>query len=271
MSNAGYQTAHQYALAQIRADILTGSLGAPGNRLVQGELAARLGLSTTPVREALRDLATEGLIQFDSHKGAVVREITLDEFTDLYELRVLLEPVAMTRAAARATPEELERADELCAAMEAAKDEAEWALLNREFHRTLQEAARYPVLVKLLEIVQDQSNLYVSFRKLVGRSRRAAGNPEHRAILRAVAAGDAGAAADAAREHLLETLALLDDQGARGSRPSGRKPASRRKATPNAKANSGGKAAANPARKATPNAKATARPKPAPARAARKR
>lgn len=211
-SSSGYQTAHQYALAKLRTDILTGTLGSTGGRLVQVELAARLGLSTTPIREALRDLATEGLIQFDSHKGAVVREITREEFTDLYELRILLEPVAMTRASARAAAEELQKADGLCAAMEQAADENEWALLNREFHRTLQESSRYPVLVKLLEIVQDQSNLYMSFRDIVSRSRRAAGNAEHRAILRTVAAGDAKAAADAAREHLLKTLALLDQE-----------------------------------------------------------
>jgi DNA-binding GntR family transcriptional regulator len=220
MDDSGYKTAHQYALDRLRIDILGGRLGIGGVRLVQGDLAQRLGMSTTPVREALRDLATEGLIQFDSHKGAVVREISESEFRDLYEVRILLEPLAMARAAERVTPDELTKAEALTKEMESEDDAVAWALLNREFHHVLQRAARFPVLEQLLTIVQDQSSLYTAFRTLVARSRRGDGNGEHRAILDAIRDGDGERASVAVREHLQETLALMDEQvGGDGAPP----------------------------------------------------
>jgi len=212
VGDSGYQTAHQYALDRLRVDILSASLGGGGVRLVQGELAQRLGMSTTPVREALRDLATEGLILFDSHKGAVVREISRSEFSDLYEVRILLEPLAMARAAERVTAAEIVVAEGLAKDMEAEDDAVVWARLNRDFHQVLQQAAGFPMLSQLLTIVQDQSSLYTAFRKLVARSRRGEGNSEHRTILDAVRDGDSERASSAARAHLQKTLALMDDQ-----------------------------------------------------------
>jgi len=212
MDGPGYKTAHQYALDQLRIDILSGCLGAGGERLIQGELAQRLGMSTTPVREALRDLTTEGLIRFDSHKGAVVREISHSEFSELYRVRILLEPLAMECAAERATAEELDRALAVVERMEAEDDGAAWSLLNREFHGVLQYATRFPLLEQLLKIIQDQSSLYTAYSKLVSRSRRGDGNDEHRAIVKAVAERDGTAAAAAARSHLEKTLALMQEE-----------------------------------------------------------
>ena len=212
MADDGYKTAHRYALDRLRVDILSGSLGVGGVRLVQGELAQRLGTSTTPVREALRDLATEGLILFDSHKGAVVREISRTEFADLYELRLLLEPLAVARAATRIGAAEVQAAEGLADQMDATADPAEWARLNREFHLLLQQACGFPVLAQLVRVVQDQSALFTAYRTLVTRSRRGEGNDEHRAILDALKAGDSDAAAAAAQAHLQKTLALLDEQ-----------------------------------------------------------
>jgi DNA-binding GntR family transcriptional regulator len=271
MTDSGYRTAHQYALDRLRTDILSGNLGVGGVRLVQGELAARLGMSTTPVREALRDLATEGLILFDSHKGAVVREISQAEFIDLYEVRMLLEPLAMARAAERVTPTELAEARRLAEAMETESDGIAWAKLNREFHQVLQRAAGFPVLEQLLDIVQDQSAMYTAYRTLVSRSRRGDGNAEHRALLKAVADGDADSASAAAYEHLRETLAIMDvPAGKNGTTSSpalapanGRKAAPAKKAAPQTKAAAPTKAAKANGRKATPASSVRAAKAPA--------
>ena len=72
------RTNYEFARQTLRAEILEGRLG-PGTKLIQTELAARLDVSTTPVREALQDLAREGLVLLDPHRGAFVRELSLDE------------------------------------------------------------------------------------------------------------------------------------------------------------------------------------------------
>ncbi len=87
----------QYVRSILRKAILNGELTS-GSRLVQAELAAMLDVSTTPLREALRDLATEGPVQFDPHRGAIVTELSEDDLHDIYELRLVLEPLAMRQA-----------------------------------------------------------------------------------------------------------------------------------------------------------------------------
>ncbi len=93
-------TAYQYAVQTLRADILQGRLAA-GERLRQDDLAKRLAMSTTPVREALRTLISEGLVFFDAHRGAVVRGLTLEDVQEIYRLRKVLEPMMVEEAIRR--------------------------------------------------------------------------------------------------------------------------------------------------------------------------
>ena len=98
LSGAAYpRTAQQIAYAILRRSIMNGTL-APGTRLTQNQVAAQLSMSTTPVREALRRLASDELIRIDAHRGAIVRGLDRQELIDVYELRVLLEPLAMRKA-----------------------------------------------------------------------------------------------------------------------------------------------------------------------------
>ena len=101
LAGAGYagtrKTAHEFVREVLRRAILSGELTG-STRLVQAELAATLEVSTTPVREALRDLASEGLIRFDPHRGAVVEELSRDELNEVYAIRKVLEPLALTQA-----------------------------------------------------------------------------------------------------------------------------------------------------------------------------
>src|SRR3990172_11947171 len=91
------QTAHEFVRGVLRRAILNGEL-ASGSRLVQAELAAMLDVSTTPVREALRDLATEGLVQFDPHRGAIVSELSSEDVHAISAFRTVLDPLALGRA-----------------------------------------------------------------------------------------------------------------------------------------------------------------------------
>jgi DNA-binding GntR family transcriptional regulator len=209
-----HQTAHEYALAQLRSDILSGAL-APGQRLRQADLAVQLGISTTPVREALRDLATEGLVKFDSHRGAEVMSLDLGEVRDLLVLRAVLEPFAMRSACERITAAELDEAAGLVAGMDDEDDLAVWLQLNREFHDVLQRAARIPVLEKTLRLIQDQTATYLARAVEQVPDRPKAGQREHRELLEALRRKQGDRAADVARRHVQFTLEMFNpDVGA---------------------------------------------------------
>jgi DNA-binding GntR family transcriptional regulator len=198
-------TAHEFVYDTLRRAILSGAL--PGGvRLVQADIASRLSVSTTPVREALRDLAGEGLVVFNAHTGAIVRELDFDELEELYDIRKALEPLAIQRAAARITPEELAAATALAKTMERERDPAAWAALNRTFHGLLEEAAHASFIQSVLKGVQDIAAIYVAHSLAREPERIAVGNIAHRDLLAALANGDAARATSVLLEHLDATL-----------------------------------------------------------------
>ena len=100
---------------------------------MQAEIAAQLKVSTTPVREALRDLASDQLIRFHPHRGAIVHELNMEELRELYEIRKALEPLAIRLAAAsRITKEKLKEASELQTRMEKELDPGAWVRVQLE-------------------------------------------------------------------------------------------------------------------------------------------
>lgn len=198
-------TAHQFVHDTLRRAILSGALRG-GTRLVQADLAAQLAVSTTPVREALRDLTVEGLVEFHPHLGAVVRAPNLDEVVEMYEIRQALEPLAIRRAAERITPEELAEADSLLKAMDAERDPAAWAELNTQFHQIFERAADAPFLQSIIKSVQDVAEIYVAHSLELSPNRLTAGNREHRAILHALRRKDVEAAQSLQIKHIDSTL-----------------------------------------------------------------
>lgn len=198
-------TAHQFVHDTLRRAILSGALSG-GTRLVQADLAAQLAVSTTPVREALRDLTIEGLVKFHPHTGAVVRELDLDEVIEMYEIRKALEPLALRRAAERITPGDLAEADALLKAMDNEKNAAAWIELNSRFHGVFERAAGAPFLQSVVKSVQDVAAIYVAHSLQLSPSRLAAGNREHRAILHALRRKDVETAQSLLVKHLDSTV-----------------------------------------------------------------
>lgn len=203
------RTAHESVAKMLRQAVLSGVLPA-GTRLVQAELAAQFGVSNTPVREAMRQLAAEGLLRFDSYRGAIVRAPTLDEVREVYELRMLLEPVAMRKAVQRLTPVELVRARQLQQDMVSTKDVGAWVLLNRRFHGSLIESAGSPRLASIIASLEDTATSQVALSIKADFRRMTDGNDEHQAILRAVEARDEDLVVELVSEHLRSTVEAVE-------------------------------------------------------------
>ncbi|MER7175796.1 GntR family transcriptional regulator [Streptomyces mesophilus] len=190
----------EYVLEAIKHGILTGQL-VPGQALVETELAARFGVSKTPVREALKTLAGTGLVLMSQYKGATVRMVDAEMAHEIYDVRLLLEPEALRRAITRRAG--FEEAAEALARSESAVDAAERSLANRDFHRALYLPCGNPLLGKMLDEVRDQAAL-VSAVAWAARPSWEKEAAEHVEILRLARAGDADAAAAALHAHIAD-------------------------------------------------------------------
>lgn len=195
------RTAHEFVTDAIRQAILNGEI-APGTRLVQAELAEMLGVSTTPVREALRDLAAEDLVILDAHRGGMVKELSDRELVEIYDLRRLLEIAALRRALPKLTPSDIDRLEQLCDEMRAATNASEFVPLNREFHLTIYRAAGSPRLLHMLQGLMNASVMYLSTSLHADSSLRRTAESDHAQILDAVRSGDVEAAVAATERHL---------------------------------------------------------------------
>lgn len=204
------QTAHEFVRDALRGQILRGDLEG-GTRLVQTEIARELGVSTTPVREALRDLATEGLVRLDAHRGGIVNKLTFDDLREIHELCRLVEPEAMRRVVAVVDERLLASARGLTDQMEVEDDPVRWTELNRDFHASLLDAIPSERQRLLLRGLRDSAAPYVA---LAIRSRGAdqfhTANRQHLEILEALTAGDADRCAQLTRTHVDLTLTALE-------------------------------------------------------------
>jgi DNA-binding GntR family transcriptional regulator len=208
----GRRTAHEYVRQTLRLAILGGAV-AGGTRLVQADLAAELGVSTTPVREALRDLATEGLIDLDAHRGAIVKKLDYDELVEIHDLIRVLESEAMKLAAKAERKVWLERAERLIEEMETETDVGRWVDLNRQFHESLVEGIGNKRLQGVLEALRDAAAPYIGAALQHQDYRFDRAQQHHRKLVELIRAGNGERAARVAEEHVdLTTWAL---QGAR--------------------------------------------------------
>jgi len=207
------QTAHVYVRETIRLAILNGQLPG-GTRLVQSDIAKRLDVSTTPVREALRDLASENLIRIDPHRGGVVCELDENDVQEVYQIRRHLEPLALELAMKVMTDEAIDRAAKLHEAMSAAPHSAAWVQLNRDFHMALYEMANRPRLVSLVRSLQDASVMAVSAKLQLLPNLREEANIEHGHLLDAVRSRDLEAARAVIVQHVTMPMRELGGDGA---------------------------------------------------------
>jgi DNA-binding GntR family transcriptional regulator len=173
----------------LRERIMSGELQV-GERLRQVDLSEELGVSTTPVREAFRSLAGEGLLRIDSHRGAVVRTTTLEERIEITELLRANEGDNLEHAVVRMTAHHLEEASAVQAEMRSTPDPTRWALLNRDFHWALDRASGRPQATGLVLRLLNQSALHIVGDIGESPARREEALAEHDALLEACRAGE---------------------------------------------------------------------------------
>lgn len=195
-----FRTASEYVEATLRAAILSGRL-AGGLALRQEELAEIFGVSRMPVREALRQLEAQALVDFVPHRGAVVTEISADDAADNYAIRLALEPMALSLSIPHLTEPDFTLAADLIAEMDEEADPGRMGELNRRFHLSLYARAGRAKLLLLVEQQLAAADRYLRFH-LAAKGREHMSQQDHRAMLKAARDHDAAAAVQVLERHL---------------------------------------------------------------------
>lgn len=189
--------------------ILEGEL-APGSRIIETRVARELGVSQAPVREALRDLATLGVVEMQPYRGASVRQPSKTDLVEAMEVRAVLEALAARQAATRITSEELDQLRMLIEEMHQLAEDGDahgHALNNTAFHGTVVEASGNQTLARTWSMLEPYARTYVT--AMVPGTDLVWLGDRHSAILDALTAGDPDAAAETMRTHAREAEELV--------------------------------------------------------------
>jgi DNA-binding GntR family transcriptional regulator len=185
----------------LRAAILRGDLPG-GTKLVQTDIAERLDVSTTPVREAMRDLAGEGLITLDNHRIGTVRKPDWDEMVEIVEIRRSLERLALERAMRNVTTSDLTRAEALADQLAEDVDIGTWVQVNGEFHSVFHRAIRTTRLANFVISLEIAGGVFVAQAQRLHPEIRKRAVADHYALLEAFRAKDLESAYEIQYRHV---------------------------------------------------------------------
>jgi DNA-binding GntR family transcriptional regulator len=211
----GHRTLAEKAYAALHEGIISGAL-APGERLRIEDLAGLLGMSHLPIREAIRQLESRGLVEHIPHRGGRVTEISLDDLRDLYEARLLLEPSIIARAAEHFSDDDARRARDALGRLDEASRKADvtatWAA-HTAFHFALYEPSRSSWLLRLVTPLWESSQRYrMTMPPLNSEKRLQEARREHEQMLAASIAHEGAAASAILHNHLVKTANLITGQ-----------------------------------------------------------
>jgi DNA-binding GntR family transcriptional regulator len=216
MANAGYlfgnpflgrQSSPELIAESLRQAIIDGQLG-PGESLRQESLAKHYAVSRIPVREALRQLGSEGWIVLQRNRGARVSPLSVDEVREIYEIRASLEATALRLAAPRHTRHSLKHAAAVLRVSRSERDHSLYVQHNREFHLALYAPAARPRLVAMIDSLHSQGERYLRL-KLGMPAYKHQSDDEHEEILKALRTGRIERAVQYLQQHMLRTGELL--------------------------------------------------------------
>ena len=177
----------------------------PGDRVREAEVAKRFALSRTPVREALRRLEADGIVEHKPRSGAVIRSLSHGEVVELYEMRLVLERTAAELSAKHSVTAETDEMAELNDAIAKADDPRDAARINQHFHRCIYLSARNRFLMEMARSISNAMML-LGPTTLEGKERIEVVFRQHQAIIDAIVAQDEEAAGAAAEAHLETSL-----------------------------------------------------------------
>jgi DNA-binding GntR family transcriptional regulator len=206
---SGFTSRSDEAYEQLKRMIFEHELP-PGSRIGEAQLTRQLGMSRTPVREALARLESEGMLTAAPGRGFLVAELTVADLIDIYRVRAVLEGLAAEEAAGQATRVDIARLEDLYDAMTRASEQEdqdqELARLNSEFHALIAEISGNTYLQAMLEDIRE---VFEWFRTtaLTLPGRRETAHEEHGQMIDALRRGDAGAARELAHGHVQRALA----------------------------------------------------------------
>ena len=198
---------------KLREKIINGDLR-EGEQLRQDAVAADLGVSRIPVREALRQLEAEGLVRIVANRGAVVSALSPDEINELFELRAVVECYVLRQAIPNMTEQVFRQAEAILRkyerAVEQAEDVSSWGDWNWQFHSALYAPANRPTMMALIKTLNNNCDRYTRLHLLFTRKLHQAGKA-HRAILKACRTGKADIACDALWKHITDAGRYLKE------------------------------------------------------------
>jgi len=211
-SSSAQDEAYEHVRHSIRMGLVT-----PGTRLVPDEIAAAIGMSRMPVREALNRLTAEGLVAMRPNRGAVVRGLSQKEVREVFEMRAVLEGLAAAMAVARVGVDDVEDLQRLLARMQrSSADTSNWITVHRQFHERLCAISDAPRLMHQISalhtVVEPLMRLWLDQREASSYVQDV-----HEELLRTLQAGDAAAMEAMMRAHVLRTVDGII--GAMGAQP----------------------------------------------------
>ena len=198
---SGDKAASYYIANVLREAIYRGILR-DGEQLLQNQLAARMGVSPIPLREALKQLEIEGLVEFRGRRGAIVSGLTLEDAREIYDMLVWLETGVMNIAFDQISNALIQEEERRLAEMERVDDPIKWRDLNTLFHTSLYEPADRPMTIDMIIKLHHQVDRYIRNHL---SSMRKESEEQHREILESVKAHDLAATLKALESHLLNT------------------------------------------------------------------
>lgn len=198
-----YKPLRELVFEALREAIISGRLR-PGERLMEVQLAEELGVSRTPVREAIRKLELEGLVLMIPRRGAYVAEISMKDIADVFEIRAALEGLAAELAAQRCTSEEVEDLERSLFKISSCAERGDIPAcieLDTIFHEQLMSASHNVRLVGMVANLREQIQRFRS-TSLAHPGRMKIALEEHKKIVEAIAQGDADLARQLAYDHI---------------------------------------------------------------------
>ncbi|MGI5824276.1 MAG: GntR family transcriptional regulator [Bacillota bacterium] len=206
----GFQPLREMVFDVLMDAIMSGQLP-PGERLMEVQLAEEMGVSRTPVREAIRRLELEGFVVMIPRKGAYVAGLSIKDIVNIFEIRTALEQLAVGLAAERMTSDDLEALERMVVELSESAEEADveaWTELDKKFHQLIYEYSRNDRLIQMMNNIIEQINRY-RIISLSNPEVRLHSIEEHKKIVEAMAERDIPAAEKAARDHLANTQTSL--------------------------------------------------------------